>query len=191
MIALAGRRPVLDRSTLARILQGALWAALALAVTVWLPVRSSLYAVWPSVGAALAAAALASALWPQTSKRRQRSMVIAALVLPFLLWPVYRSRNVRWVELADLSRDTLLVIGGEAARIPDGSLVVLRDDRSTRANFNNVFGTLYPEAAALAFDSRFELWIDPPPVELEGVEPPARPVTAAFALGGGRVVRVE
>jgi hypothetical protein len=193
MAAIAGRRPVLDRTTRRLIAQGALWVALALAVTVWLPVRSSLYAVWPSVGAALAASALAAALWPLVTPRRQRALVIAALVLPFALWPVYRSRNVRWVELADLTRDALRAVGADAASLPDGSLVVLRDDRSTRANFNNAFGTLFPEAAALAFGSRVELWIDPPPDELQaaGMLAPNRPVAAAFALRDGRVVRVE
>jgi hypothetical protein len=191
LFALVGRRPAIDEATRRLVVQGALWVALAFGVTVWLPVRSSLYAVWPSVGAALAASALAAALWPLARPRRQRAIVAGALMLPFLLWPVYRSRNVRWVELADLTRDTLRAVGAEAARIPVGALVVLRDDRSTRANFNNAFGTLYPEAAALAFGSRFDLWIDPPPVELQGVERPARPVAAAFALRGGRVARVE
>lgn len=190
-ILVAGRRPVLDAEARRIAGLGVVWVAVALAVTVWLPVRSSLYAVWPSVGAALAASALAAAVWPAAAPRRRRAMVTAALVLPFLLWPVYRSRNVRWVELADLTRDALGAVGAEAARIPDGSMVVLRDDRSTRASFNNAFGALVPEAAALAFGSRFTLWIDPPPDDLQGVERPSRPVAATFALSRGGVKRVE
>ena len=186
MALVVRRTPPLDRETKGLMAKGTFWAVLAFAVTVWLPVRSSLYAVWPGAGVALAAAALASAWWPLATARRQRLLVAGALLLPFLLWPVYRSRNVRWVELADLTHETLRAVGAEA--IPGGSLVVLQDDRSTRANLNNAFGTLYPDAAALAFGSRIELWVDS---VAETGERPARPATAVFALRGGRMERVQ
>ena len=186
MAAVTRRWPSPDPRIMGVVLKGAIWIVLAFGVTVWLPVRSSLYAVWPSVGAALAAAALAGALWPRGSDRQRRALVAAALLLPFLLWPVYRSRNVRWVELADLTRDTIRAVGGAA--VPDGSLVVLQDDRSTRASFNNAFGTLYPDAVTLFFEDRFAVWIDS--VEEMG-ERPAKAAAATFALRDGQIARIE
>ena len=113
-------------------------------------------------------------------------VAVAGLVLPFLLLPVYWQRNVRWTELRRLSTATIRAI--EADALPSETLVVLEDDLSHRANFRHVFGPLLHEAAALHFDNRLALWIEPPPPEIESS---TKPVNAArivtFRLVGGRI----
>ena len=66
---------------------GAVWALAGFAVTMFLPVRSSLYACFPSVGVALAGAAIASALWRAGSAEQRRVAAAVALILPVLLIP--------------------------------------------------------------------------------------------------------
>lgn len=56
------RRPEVTPHTRLAVALGGVWVAGGYAITVFLPVRSSLYAVLPSVGAALAAAAVIDAL---------------------------------------------------------------------------------------------------------------------------------
>ena len=68
------------------------------------------------------------------------------------------------------------------------TLVVLEDDLSHRANFRHVFGALLHEAAALHFDNRLVLWIEPPPPEIDSSTRPANFVhTVKFRLVGGRL----
>jgi hypothetical protein len=82
-------------------------------------------------------------------------------LLPFLLLPIYRSRNVRWVSLADLTSATLAHLGERLPELPDGSVVVLIDDDEVRANFINAFSGLTPEASRLFLPRGIELVIDP------------------------------
>ena len=168
------------------IWMGAVWLVCGFAATIWLPVRSSLYAVFPSVGFALVVSCLLTAMVRNAEPRQAWRVAMAGLVLPFLLLPVYWQRNVRWTELRSLSTATIRAI--QAGALPRETLVVLEDDLSHRANFRHVFGALLPEAAALHFDNRLALWIEPPPPE---VDSSARPVNSAhtvtFRLIGGRV----
>ena len=172
-----GAMPALDRDGRRQALMGAVWLVLGFAVTIWLPIRSSLYAVFPSVGVALAAGALLTAITRAATPHRARRVAMAAMLLPFLLLPVYWARNVRWSELRDLSNVTIRTIQDDH-HAPQ-TLVVLEDDLSTRANFRHVFGALLPEATALIFKNELSIWIEPPPPELENL---ARPAT------GGRTV---
>lgn len=166
--------------------QGVVWLACGFAATIWLPVRSSLYAVFPSVGFALVVSALLTAMVRNAEPRHAWRVAVAGLVLPFLLLPVYWQRNVRWTELRRLSTATIRAIQADA--LPSETLVVLEDDLSHRANFRHVFGPLLREAAALHFDNRLALWIEPPPPEIESS---TKPVNAArivtFRLVGGRI----
>jgi hypothetical protein len=168
------------------ISMGAVWLVCGFAATIWLPVRSSLYAVFPSVGFALVVSCLLTAMVRIAEPRQAWRVAMAGLVLPFLLLPVYWQRNVRWTELRSLSTATIRAI--QAGALPRETLVVLEDDLSHRANFRHVFGALLHEAAALHFDNRLALWIEPPPPELDSS---ARPVNSAhtvtFRLIGGRV----
>ena len=154
-----------------RVLMGAVWLALGFAVTIWLPVRSSLYAVFPSIGVAIATGAIVTAITRRIDEGRAWRLAIAAMILPFLLLPVYWARNVRWTELRDLSNLTIRTIQHD--NLAPQTLVVLEDDLSTRANFRNVFGALLPEAADVIFQNQLSLWIEPQPPELAGLVRPA------------------
>ena len=163
--------PRLDRDGRRDALMGAAWLVLGFAVTIWLPIRSSLYAVFPSVGVAITTGAVLTAITRATTPQRAWRFAMAAMALPFLLLPVYRARNVRWTELRDLSSVTIRTI--QQDQLSPHTLVVLEDDLSTRANFRHVFGALLPEATALIFKNELSLWIEPPPPELEAHSRPA------------------
>jgi hypothetical protein len=175
------------------ILKGSTWLVCGFALTLWLPVRSSLYVVFPSVGFAIVTAVVVSAAAAQATTARARAIRTATvgLVLPFLLLPVYWSRNVGWTELRALSTETFHAI--EAEPLTSHTLVVLEDDLSTRANFRNTFGTLFPAAAALYFGAQVDLWIDPPSPEITSaaMQRPDAQRVATFRLVGGRVERAS
>lgn len=180
-----GRLPRLLAADWRLVLMGVVWLLGGFAITVWLPVRSSLYAVFPSIGAALATGAILTAVVQSAEIRRTTRVAVVAVLLPFLLLPVYWQRNVRWTELRELSNATIEAIRSD--NVPGPRLVVLEDDLSTRANFRHVFGGQLPEAAALLFND-VSLWIEPPPPEIDVASKPAlagRIVT--FRLVDGRV----
>jgi hypothetical protein len=118
---------------------GIIWWIGGFAITIFLPGRSSLYACFPSVGVALMAATMASLAWDGIPKPRQRQLVLAGLTLPFLLWPVYHSRNRTAVREADLSRRTLAELQRIASTRGAGTPVVLEDDPSERPSLDNSF----------------------------------------------------
>jgi hypothetical protein len=183
MIAFAAL-PKLDRDGRRQAAMGAVWLVLGFAVTIWLPIRSSLYAVFPSVGVAIAAGAMLTAITRAAPAQRASRFAMAAIALPFLLLPIYWARNVRWTELRDLSNVTIKTI--QADNLSPQTLVVLEDDLSTRANFKNVFGALLPEANALIFRNELKLWIEPPPPELAAVpRPTAAGRTVIYRLVNG------
>src|SRR5437762_7864659 len=78
---------------------GTAWFIAMYAVTVFVPVRSSLYAVAPSIGGALVAGAFASRAWGAAPARFGR-VAAALLVMIAVLVPVYRSRNHGLVDPA-------------------------------------------------------------------------------------------
>jgi hypothetical protein len=180
------RLPALEDAQRRLVVKGMVWLVLGFAATIWLPVRSSLYAVFPSVGAVLVAAAVVAALVPAASELRTRRLAMAACVLPFLLMPIYWQRNVRWTELRSLSAETIRAI--QVDRPAGPALVLLHDDLSTRANFRHVFAGLLPEASALHFGRDVALWIEPPPPEVNPATKPAvNGRVLAFRLVAGRV----
>ena len=167
---------------------GTLWFLGTLAVTVFLPVRSSLYACLPSVGVALMAAAMIAGTSPSVSARLQRRAVLAGLALPILLWPVYHSRNRNSVREAELSAQTIGALQRIAGEHGEGAAVLLRDDRLQKPSLDNSFGTLIQDAADLTVTPPIKVWIDPPPVDaaLAGLQPPSR-VTTVLTLRDGRL----
>ena len=172
---------------------GAIWMVGGYGLAVLLPVRSSLYAVGPSAGGALAGAALLAAVWEQTSHRARRRMVMVAALIAALVVPIHWSRNDRWVELADLSTHVLDEVAPLAASPRPDGVVQIDDDRGTRANLDGAFGTLIETAVLVRTGSRLNVWIEPPPVawQLAGLVPPeADDVTVRFALRNGALVRV-
>jgi hypothetical protein len=168
---------------------GLLWIVVGYAVTVFLPVRSSLYALLPSVGAAIAAGAVVSALWRKAGPGQRRALQILAVVVPLALTPLYRMRTDRWTELATLSRTTLDTVAPSIATAP---VVLFVDEPARRDNLKNAFGTLFADALELKFGVRPEVWLTPPP---EGTGSPLEPVPPSVALGwryqGGRLEPID
>jgi hypothetical protein len=148
---------------------GAVWWVGGFCITVFLPGRSSLYALFPSVGVALIAGAITSIAWDGLAESRKRRLVVAGLTLPFLLWPVYYSRNRPAVREAELSRRTLAELQRIATARGAGTSVLLEDDLSERPSLQNSFDRGIQLAADLIIFPRIRVWIPPPP---EDPEPP-------------------
>ncbi len=141
---------------------GGVWLLGAYAITVFLPVRSSLYACFPSVGAALVAAAVLEDIWAQSAAAARRRLVACAGILSIAMLPVYWARNVRWTEMADLSSETFAVLKEVVKAEPDVGSMTFVDDRSTRRSFANTFGALLPEAVRLATGRPITVRLEPP-----------------------------
>jgi hypothetical protein len=173
--------------------KGAIWAVLALAPTILLPVRSSLYAVLPSVGVLLMVACVADRVAARASPSSLSRALVILLVIFLALAPVYRARNRRHVMEAVLSSAILGQMPAIVASHPDGGLVVIEDVRDARPTAEQAFGPLIDRAAQLVSGGTLRLWINPPPGELAGVEPPpdvATPI-AILEVSGGKVRRVK
>lgn len=134
------------------VLLGIVWLVGGYGLTWFVPARSSLYACFPSIGAALASAALACSLWDEISASARRRLLVAGLALPLLLVPVYRARNAPEVRAADLSTVALTDLRAAATAIPPGTVIVLRDDLRAKATLDDSFGTLVEEAVRLALN---------------------------------------
>jgi hypothetical protein len=146
----AWRRPVMTESLRRVLVLGTLWFLGTFALTIFVPNRSSLYALLPSAAPALVTAFLLQQLWDSTNPLAHRRLVAAALILPVLLLPVYWSRNTRWIEIAELSSDTFAAIRRVARERPDVDVLLFRDDRSTRRSFTDTYDQLLLEAVRLA-----------------------------------------
>ena len=196
---LAWRRPSITTDLRRISILAAMWFAGTFALTIFVPNRSSLYALLPSVAPALIAGFLLQHLWDASSQRAGASgrtrptqrLVVAAVSLPVLLLPVYWTRNVRWTEIAELSSDTFAVVRRVARERPDVDRLIFRDDRSTRRSFADTYDELLPVAVRLAAgrDIRAEL---EPAGGPEG--PPLRQTSGGAAVVivlKGRTVLVE
>ena len=173
---------------------GAVWMIGGYGLAILLPVRSSLYAVGPAAGAALAGAVLLAAIWGRAAPAARRRMVGAAALAAVLAVPVHWSRNDRWVQWARLSTHVLDEIAPVAARLPPDRVVRLDDDRSVRTNLDAAFGTLIEEAVRVRTGLTRRVWIEPPVTDARAgglVAPDAADVAARFALRDGVLVRVE
>jgi hypothetical protein len=189
-LLVAWRRPPLDAAARRALAVAAVWIAGLFAVTVWLPVRSSLYAVTPAVGAALAAATIASALWDEMPASRRRATGIAALLLPALLWPVYHARNQRLAHEARLSASAMASLTALRGAQPPVGAIVLVDDRAARPSLYHAFGSLAPDAVALALDRPIPVSLDNTPDDLSRPVP-AGVVTRRFRLSNGQLVAIH
>lgn len=170
-----------------RVYKGMIWLLLSLAPTILLPVRSSLYAVLPSVGVMFIVGIVAEHVAARTRPERiQRAMLVMLLVFLALL-PVYRSRNLRYVQEAELSAAIARELSRVAAMHPNGGLVVIKDRRDVRPTAEQAFGPLADRAALLVTNGRIRMWIDPAPAELAGVTPPdlSSPIETLVVEGGG------
>jgi hypothetical protein len=148
LVITCGRRPVLDESERRVVLLSILWIVGTFAITLWLPVRSSLYALLPSIGTSLVAGVTAS--WMiRTDPARFRLVAIALPVLVVLLIPVYRIRNVRWVGIADISSYIMNTIDASVRNAATGGRIVIVDSRDKRFDLDSTFSGMFPEAVTL------------------------------------------
>jgi hypothetical protein len=118
------------------------------ALTVFLPIRSSLYALVPSAGCALVAGACASRALRADPVRFARAAAVLLAVAAALV-PVYWDRNERWVAPADLSRHVMESIQATTSSFPAGGRVVLVDQREAGVGLDEAFSQLFPDALAL------------------------------------------
>jgi hypothetical protein len=165
------------------LVAGIVWFFAGYAVTVFLPVRSSLYACFPAVGAAIVAASIAAASWRSAGDRERRLLCGAATVVILTLMPIHYARSDRWTGLADLSRTVFEHLRTNAAGTQS---ILLVDDRGGRANIWSAFGSLLPDAVELATGRRQTVWLLPPPPDVgEGdLQPFNADVEAAWILQG-------
>ena len=141
---LAWRRPSITSDLKRMAILAAIWFAGTLALTIFVPNRSSLYALLPSVAPALVAGCVLQHLWDQSTATRRRRLVAAAVSLPVLLLPVYWTRNMRWTEIAELSSDTFAVVRRVTQERPDVDRLIFRDDLSTRRSFTSDLRSVAP-----------------------------------------------
>lgn len=180
------RMPRLDPGDRRMVRLGAIWMAAAFGLTMFLPVRSSLYACFPSIGAALAAAAVVRPVWLAATLPQRRALSALAIVLPLAFVPIYRERNRRWTELGGISRGVVLEFSDLATTAPEPWLVVVVDERVTSSNVASAVGWALPDTVQLATGRRPRVWITPPPPEssnAEHVMPPASPSTVLVVRG--------
>jgi hypothetical protein len=160
------------------------------------PVRSSLYAVCPSVATSLAAALVIQRMREGRARAEphRAGLILAGWPLEAILAfaalaaiPLYQARDWRWVEPARVSQRTLSAIRSDLAILPPEGFVVFHDDPDSRA-FENAFGTLATVALRTAFGRSWEGVI-----ATRGVPAPSSdglPVIAEYRIERGRVSRV-
>lgn len=165
---IAWRRPAMTPAIRRVLGLAAIWFAGTFALTIFVPTRSSLYALLPSVAPALVTGFVLQELWDATTGMVHRRVVAASVMLPLLLLPVYWSRNVRWVEIAELSSETFDAIRRVVREHPAVDRIVFRDDRSTRRSFADTYDQLLPEAVRLAAGRDIRTEIDTGQAGLSG-----------------------
>lgn len=148
LIIVPRTRPWFVEAERRTLLFAALWIPAMYALTVFLPIRSSLYALLPSAGCALVAGVFASRAARLNAPRFARTAV-ALILLAAALVPVYRSRNQRWVAPADLSSHVMDAVRATTSSFPAGGRVVLVDDPMAEAGLDDAFAGLFPDALAL------------------------------------------
>jgi len=164
---------------------GVAWFIAGYALTVWIPVRSSLYAVFPSVGTALLCAGAVDAFRSASATRRSADAWLAAALASVLaLVPVYQKRNDRWVEPARLSARAIEAM---AASPPPGArgTVILEDEDARFASFSDAFGDFAGEAVHEATHRGLDARIESGGARWTG------PVAARYKLTRGRIDRVN
>jgi hypothetical protein len=138
---------------------GVCWFVAALGITVFLPVRSSLYALLPSVASAVIAGSILEEGWLESTRQRRQQALALGLVVPFALLPLYHMRNNRYVRTAELSRRTLTTLQ-QVAKSGDARTIALRDDSREQPSLDSAFGTLIQTAANLNLDRHVDVWIE-------------------------------
>jgi hypothetical protein len=137
-LAVYGRRPVFEGPDRRRLVFGFVWFISGLIITARVPVRSTLYAVFPSVAAAIVLATLIDRLQSGTRSPSAEWRLQAVFASVLLLIPLYGIRNDRWVEPARVSARTMKAVGSQAP--PNGGTIVFEDEPVRFSNFTDAFG---------------------------------------------------
>jgi hypothetical protein len=132
----------------------AMWVPACFALTLFLPLRSSLYIVLPSAGAAVAAGAVASRTMRLASAAFTR-VAIALILVALACVPVYRARNRGMVRQAALASRTMAAIGQETQRNPQGGVVAFIDNRAAETTFEASFGGAVDDAVVIMNGTRW------------------------------------
>ena len=187
-------RPHFHRRHRVWFLMGLTWMAGGYAITLFLPIRSSLYACLPSVGAALAGAAYLNAVWLDTESRLRRRMLTVGITMALVAVPAHWTRNQSWIRPAQLSALVMDYVVEVADTLPPGDGVLILDDLSAPVRLETAYGTLIQTAAELYVGRHVPIWIDPRPTDWES-DPRTIPdedrIALRLALRNGQVVRLE
>lgn len=171
VVLFARRRPRMNATERLVVIKGAVWLALGFGVTILIPARSSLYVCFPSIGSALAGAAVGTAIWrgvPAT--RRSRAFVL--LLVPIVLLPVYRARNRRLKDEATLSARVLSRLGEARSATGEVRAIVVYDQPAVHPSIASAFGELLPDAVELTTGVRVPVDVRPsPPTAAERADP--------------------
>lgn len=143
------------------IVCGLAWIAGGYGLTVFLPVRSSLYACDPSAGACLIAADVAARCWIAAERAAQRRAAIAGIVATLAISPVYVLRNRTTLANARYSTTVLQTLEATTRQVPDGSVVVVVDDRTRKPNVETAFNMGLADAFELTSGRRLTFWVEP------------------------------
>ena len=165
LLAFARVRSSLADGERVAALKGAVWLVLGFAVTIMVPVRSSLYVVFPTVGSALIGMAAGSWLWRAIPETRRRHAAAAVFALPLVVLPIHWLRHQTTKQQGMLSSRVLEQVRS-ASRAPAGlARVVVLDDTDARVNAASAFGAELPRAVELVVGK-------PVPTELIGSQEP-------------------
>ena len=180
-------RPALTKAARRGLVVAALWFAAGLAITVRIPVRSDLYAVFPSIGAAMACALAIDAFRAGSKNAAAGDRILAyASAALLLLVPVYRTRDARFSEPARLSARMQGTIAADLGTLPEAGVVVLQDAATRFATFGDAFDGMAGSALQL-FTGR-PLTAEIVPAEEQAPRPGE---TARYRLAGGQIQRVH
>jgi hypothetical protein len=150
-----------SRTSVVVLLCGAAWIACGYGLTVFLPVRSSLYACFPSVGACLIAADVAARCWVDAAPAARRRTAIAGIAASIGMTPVYLQRNHATLANAQFSTRVLRELDGATRGVPAGAIVVVLDDRAHRPNVETAFNVGLNDAFELVAGRRLIFWVEP------------------------------
>jgi hypothetical protein len=143
------------------IICGVAWIIGGYGLTVFLPVRSSLYACFPSVGASLVAADIMARRWRVATPASRQAVAVAGIAVAIGLTPVYVMRNRTSLANARFSTSLLRDLASAAAAVPDGATVIVVDDRRRRPNVETAFNLALNDAFELAAGRRLQFWVEP------------------------------
>jgi hypothetical protein len=157
VILFARSRPGLLDAEWRTAYKGAIWLTLGFAVTILIPVRSSLYVVFPTIGSALIGTAVGSAVWRTIPPTRRRAAVVCLAVLPILVLPIHWSRHENTKDQAILSARLLEHVRVSIQESPTSDHLVVVDDPQARPTIASAFGAELPRAVELVTGRRMNV----------------------------------